>query len=40
MAVSYTHLEDLKNEYKEPSKKLICPNCNYRGESSEFKKEE
>lgn len=32
--------EDLKNEYKEPSKKLICPNCNYRGESSEFKKEE
>lgn len=32
--------EDLKNEYKEPNKKLICPNCNYRGESSEFKKEE
>lgn len=32
--------EDLKNEYKEPSKKLICPNCNYRGESSGFKKEE
>lgn len=32
--------EDLKNEYNEPSKKLICPNCNYRGESNEFKKEE
>lgn len=32
--------EDLKNEYKEPSKKMICPNCSYRGESSEFKKEE
>ena len=32
--------EKLENEYKEPSKKIICPHCKYQGKLSEFEKEE
>lgn len=37
-----TQIEDdeLLEEYKEPNKKIVCPECGYKGERKEFKDDE